>query len=123
MATRRENQPSREKEPANENESGWYDSQLERHRLVIVCVRGNVSVRETLRTILQDALPSDGPPPLLVLGPTAPEEISNGHSNRIGWVTFVDGSSLAHPSSKVEIISSLQPARSKPLHRKVHSGE
>jgi hypothetical protein len=105
MATRRANQPNREKEPLSENESGWHDSQLERHRLIIVCVRGNVSVRETLRTILQDALPSDGPAPLLVLGPTAPEEISNGHSNRIGWVTFVDGGSLAHPSPQVEIIS------------------
>jgi len=105
MATLRETHPLRQKEPNNENESGWHDSQLNRHRLVIVCVRGNVSVRETLRTILEDALPSDGPAPLLVLGPTAPDEIANGHSNRIGWVTFVDGSSLAHPSAKVEIIS------------------
>src|SRR2546428_2307796 len=105
LATNGETHPIREKEPTNENESGWHDSQLERHRLVIACVRGNVSVRETLRTILEDALPSDGPPPLLILGPTAPEEIANGHSSRIGWVTFVDGSSLAHPSAKVEIIS------------------
>jgi hypothetical protein len=105
MTTQRETRPLKKRDPLSENESGWHDSQLDRHRLVIACVRGNVSVRETLRTILQDALPSDGPPPLLVLGPTAPEEISNGHSNRIGWVTFVDGSSLAHPSSKVEIIS------------------
>src|SRR6059036_2828402 len=105
MATRRETRPQKEKELANENESGWHDSQLERHRLVIACVRGNVSVRETLRTILRDALPSDSPPPLLVLGPTAPEEICNGQSNRIGWVTFVGGSSMAHPSSHVEINS------------------
>jgi hypothetical protein len=105
MATQRETRPPKEKEPTNENESGWHDSQLERHRLVIACVRGNVSVRETLRTILRDALPPGGPPPLLILGPTAPEEISSGHSNRIGWVTFVDGSSMAHPSAHVEIIS------------------
>ncbi len=105
MATRRENHISREKEPTVENESGWHDSRLDRHRLVIACVRGNVSVRETIRTILQDALPSDAPAPLLVLGPTAPEEISNGNLNRIGWVTFVDGSSMAHPSGRVEIIS------------------
>src|SRR2546428_12626357 len=105
LATHRETRPLREKEPTNENESGWHDSQLERHRLVIACVRGNVSVRETLRTILQDARPSDGPPPLPGLGPTAPEEISNGHSNRIGWVTFVDGSSMAHPSPHVDNIS------------------
>src|SRR5256712_14131499 len=102
MATQRENQPPREKEPAIENESGWHDSQLERHRLVIVCVRGNVSVRETLRTILRDALPSDGPPPLLILGPTSPEEISNGHAHRIGRVTFVNGSSLTHPCQRVD---------------------
>src|SRR5437016_13112926 len=105
MATRRENHPQEEKAPSRENESGWHDSQLERHRLVIACVRGNVSVRETLRTILNDALPANSPPPLLVLGPTAPEEICNGQSNRIGWVTFVGGSSMAHPSSHVEIIS------------------
>jgi len=105
MATRRENRSSREKESIVENESGWHDSQLDRHRLVIACVRGNVSVRETIRTILEDALPSDAPAPLLLLGPTAPEEISNGDSNRIGWVTFVDGSSMAHPTGRVEIIS------------------
>src|SRR5438552_16874692 len=97
MVTRREIQPQVEKAPRTENESGWHDSQLERRRLVISCVRGHVSVRETLRTILQDALPSDTSPPLLVLGPTAPEEICNGQSNRIGWVTFVGGSSMAHP--------------------------
>jgi len=105
MATRRETHPQKEKQPTNENDSGWHDSQLDRHRLVIACVRGNVSVRETIRTILQDALPSDAPAPLLVLGPTAPEEISNDNSNRIGWVTFVGGSSMAHPSGRVEIIS------------------
>src|SRR5207237_10764736 len=98
MATRRDNHPQEEKAPRRENESGWHDSQLERHRLVIACVRGNVSVRETIRTILRDALPHDGPPPLLVLGPTAPEEISNGQSNRIGWVSFVGGSSNDPPS-------------------------
>src|SRR5438552_1636573 len=32
-------------------------------------------------------------------------EISNDNSNRIGWVTFVGGSSMAHPSGRVEIIS------------------
>src|SRR6266487_1107292 len=105
MAAQRETRPPREKGPTNENESGWHDSQLERHRLVIACVRGNVSVRETIRTILRDALPHDSPPPLLVLGPTAPEEISTGQSSRIGWVTFVGGSSMAHPSAHVEIIS------------------
>src|SRR5207245_11546490 len=83
MATRRENHPQEEKAPRTENGSGWHDSQLERHRLVIACVRGNVSVRETLRTILQDALPSDRPPPLLVLGPNASGIVFNGRLNRI----------------------------------------
>src|SRR5439155_563324 len=63
-------------------------------------------VRSLLLIMSQlDALPSDAPAPLLVLGPTAPEEISNDNSNRIGWVTFVGGSSMAHPSGRVEIIS------------------
>src|SRR5947209_20615213 len=105
MATQRETRPLKEKEPTNENESGWHDSQLDRHRLVIACVRGNVSDRETIRTILQDALPSDAPARLLVLGPTAPQEISNDNSNRIGWVTFVGGSSIGHPSGEGKIIA------------------
>src|SRR5437879_13221642 len=103
MATQRETRPLKEKKPTNENESGWHDSQLDRHRLVIACVRGNVSVRETLCTILQDALPSDALAPLLVLGPTAPEEISNANSNRIGWVTFVGRTSMAHRAIRGEI--------------------
>ncbi len=78
---------------------------LDRHRLVIVCVRGNVSVRETIRSILENAIGETDAPPLLVLGPTAPEDISNGQNHRIGWVTFVDGTSLAHPLPQVEIIS------------------
>ena len=75
------------------------------HRLIIVCVRGNVSVRETIRTIIQNALGPRDIPPLLILGPTAPEDIANRDGNRIGWVTFVDGTSLAHPLPQVEIIS------------------
>ena len=82
-----------------------FSEQLEGHRLVIVCVKGNVSVRETLRTILRTALGPEYPQPLLVLGPTAPEDISEGQAHRIGWVTFVDGTSLAHPLPQVEIIS------------------
>jgi hypothetical protein len=78
---------------------------LDRHRLVIVCVKGNVSVRETLRNILQNALGPQDTPPLLVLGPTAPEDICTDQAHRIGWVTFVDGTSLAHPLPQVEIIS------------------
>src|SRR5438132_14098947 len=112
MATRRENHPQEEKAPRRENESDWHDSQLERHRLVIACVRGNVSVRETLRTILQDALPSDSPPPLLVLGPSAPVEICNGQSNRIGRVTLFGSSSMAHPFSHVEINYPYKPSAS-----------
>lgn len=78
---------------------------LDRHRLVIVCVKGNVSVRETLRTLIRNALGPRDAPPLLVLGPTAPEEIASDEDHRIGWVTFVDGTSLAHPLPQVEIIS------------------
>src|SRR5207245_83866 len=43
MATRRETHPQKEKQPTNENDSGWHDSQLDRHRLVIACVRESES--------------------------------------------------------------------------------
>ena len=78
---------------------------LHKHRLVVVCVRGNVSVRETIRLILQDAIDASGLLPVLILGPTAPDDLTNGHPRRTGWVTFVDGGSLAYPSPDVEIIS------------------
>ena len=86
-------------------EAESFGEPLDRHRLVIVCVKGNVSVRETLRSILQNALGPQDTPPLLVLGPTAPEDLSTDQVHRIGWVTFVDGTSLAHPLPQVEIIS------------------
>lgn len=78
---------------------------LDKHRLVIVCVRGNVSVPETMRKILRSTVDTSGLVPVLVLGPTAPEDMSNGTPHRVGWVTFVDGTSIAHPSPDVEIIS------------------
>lgn len=80
-------------------------SSLYRPRLVIVCVRGNVSVPETMRTILRNTVHGSGLIPLLVLGPTAPQDMLNGTPCRVGWVTFVDGTSMAHPSPEVEIIS------------------
>src|SRR6059036_3137432 len=76
---------------------------LDKYRLVIGCVRGNVSVRETMRCLLKDAIEPTEMLPILVLGPTAPEDLETGQNNRIGWVTFVDGTS--HPSPGVEIIS------------------
>ena len=82
-----------------------FGDQFDGHQLIIVCVKGNVSVRETLRTILRNALSPEGPLPLLVLGPTAPGDLSDGMAHRIGWVTFVDGTSAAHPLPEVEIIS------------------
>ena len=78
---------------------------LDQYRLVVVCVRGNVSVRETMSLILKEAIGVEGPSPTLVLGPTAPEDISSDHQGKIGWITFVDGTSAAHPSADVEIIS------------------
>lgn len=78
---------------------------LDQYRLVVVCVRGNVSVKETMSLILKEAIGPDGPSPTLVLGPTAPEDISPAHQGRIGWITFIDGTSAAHPSTDVEIIS------------------
>src|SRR5438034_434393 len=105
MATPRKAQPERAPENHRALETESFYQPLDRHRLVIVCVKGNVSVRETLRTIIQNALGPRDTPPLLVLGPTAPEDIANGQAHRIGWVTFVDGTSLAHQLPDVEIIS------------------
>jgi len=58
-----------------------------------------------MRSILRDTIDAFGLLPVLVLGPTAPEEMSNGHPHKVGWITFADGNSLAHPSPDVEIIS------------------
>jgi len=105
MAASRRNQTLKEPKGVTEQGVQSFGESLDRHRLVIVCVKGNVSVPETLRTIIQNALGPRDTPPLLVLGPTAPEDIANSYGNRIGWVTFVDGTSLAHPLPEVEIIS------------------
>ncbi|OLD14015.1 MAG: hypothetical protein AUI93_00055 [Crenarchaeota archaeon 13_1_40CM_3_52_10] len=78
---------------------------LDQYRLVVVCVKGNVSVKETMSLILKEAIGPDGPCPTLVLGPTAPEELSTDWTGKVGWITFVDGTSIAHPSTDVEIIS------------------
>src|SRR6266540_371527 len=105
MAASRRNQTLKEPKGVTEQGVQSFGESLDRHRLVIVCVKGNVSVPETLRTIIQNALGPRDTPPLLVLGPTAPEDIANGQAHRIGWVTFVDGTSLAHQLPDVEIIS------------------
>jgi len=105
MAARRSTENPSHPDLLSSEDVESFGDQFEGHRLVVVCVRGNVSVRETLRTILRNANASEGPQPLLVLGPTAPEDISDGQAQRIGWVTFVDGTSLAHPLPQVEIIS------------------
>src|SRR5215469_9911248 len=78
---------------------------LHQYRLVVVCVRGNVSVKETMNLLLKEAIGSDGSNPTLVLGPTAPEELSSDRTGRVGWITFVDGTSMANPMDDVQIIS------------------
>jgi len=78
---------------------------LDQYRLVVVCVKGNVSVKETMSLILKEAIGPEGPAPTLVLGPTAPEDLSTEWTGKVGWITFVDGTSMSHPSSDVEIIS------------------
>ncbi|MBO0888612.1 hypothetical protein J2P12_05875, partial [Candidatus Bathyarchaeota archaeon] len=105
MATSRRTQPFNESHALGDQGSESLGEPFDGHRLIVVCVRGNVSVRETIRTIIQNALGPRDIPPLLILGPTAPEDIVHGGGNRIGWVTFVDGTSLAHPLPQVEIIS------------------
>ncbi len=75
---------------------------LDKYRLVIACVRGNVSVRETMRRLLTEAIEPTASAPILILGPTAPEDLQTGQNNPVGWVTFVNGTS--HPSPDVEII-------------------
>src|SRR5215831_9249757 len=69
---------------------------LDQYRLVVACVRGNVSVRETMSRLLHDVVPETEQPPVLVLGPTAPEDLTGISPNaRVGWVTFVDGNTQA----------------------------
>jgi hypothetical protein len=75
---------------------------LDQYRLVIACVRGNVSVRETISRLLNDVIGEVEQPPVLVLGPTAPEDLRSIPINaRVGWVTFVDGNvqSQAQPGT------------------------
>ena len=78
---------------------------LDKYRVVITCVRGNVSVKETMRLILKEALGVTEASPILVLGPTPPEDIAIHHPVSVGWVTFVDGLSATHHSSGYQIIS------------------
>jgi hypothetical protein len=78
---------------------------LDKYRLVVVCIRGNVSVKETMRLILRDVIEPSESLPTLVLGPTSPDELGLHQSGRVGWVTFADGNSLALLSEGVEIIS------------------
>jgi hypothetical protein len=80
-------------------------SKVEKHRLVIVCVRGNVSVRETMRSILRDSVDPAGLFPIYLLGPTAPEDLPSQEKDKVAWITFVDGTTCTHPSPGVEIIS------------------
>jgi hypothetical protein len=106
MATRREtHQENKGNRYPQKSEREVETNFLDKHRLVIVCVRGNVSVPETMRTILRNTVHTSGLVPVLVLGPTAPEDMLNGSPHKVGWVTFVDGTSMAHPSPDVEIIS------------------
>ena len=75
---------------------------LDQYRLVIACVRGNVSVRETMSRLLNDVIGQIDQPPVLILGPTAPEDLKSIPINaRVGWVTFVDGNvqSQSQPGS------------------------
>ncbi len=56
-----------------------------------------------MRQLLKEAIGPCNAFPILVLGPTAPEDLETGKPNRVGWVTFVDGT--PHPTPEVEIIS------------------
>ncbi len=85
------------------NKSPLIRGTLDKYHLVIACVKGNVSVRETMRTLITDALSLCESLPILVLGPTAPEDIQGEDGGKVGWVTFVDGTS--HSSPTVEVIS------------------
>ncbi len=74
---------------------------LDQYRLVVACVRGNVSVRETMSRLLNDVVPETEQPPVLVLGPTAPEDLPGISPNaRVGWVTFVDGNTQSQAQSE-----------------------
>lgn len=59
-----------------------------------------------MRQILAEAIGPTETAPVLVLGPTPPEDIVvTGPATRVGWVTFVDGTAAAHPLPEVQIIS------------------
>lgn len=75
---------------------------LDQYRLVVACVRGNVSVRETMSRLLNDVIGVIEQPPVLLLGPTAPEDLTSiPFNSKVGWVTFVDGNiqSQSQPGS------------------------
>jgi len=55
-----------------------------------------------MRRLLTEAIEPAASAPILILGPTAPEDLQTGQNNPVGWVTFVNGTS--HPSPDVEII-------------------
>ncbi len=78
---------------------------LDQYRVVIACVRGNVSVREIIRLILPEALGLSDATPILVLGPTSPEDVTIRQATQVGWVTFMDGGSATHSSPAVQIIA------------------
>lgn len=105
MATRTATLARNETEHNGHSKNPLTRGTLDQYRVIVVCVRGNVSVRETMRLILKEAIGPCNNLPILVLGPTAPEDITTHQSGRIGWVTFVDGTSAAHPSPDVQIIS------------------
>ncbi len=105
MAAKRAPRQSREQDLSENEAADPFTDRFDRHGLVVVCVKGNVSVPETIRTIIRSSIGSERSAPLLVLGPTAPEDVCQGPTRGIGWVTFVDGTSLANSLPDVEIIS------------------
>src|SRR5262245_43068192 len=84
------------------NENPFSRGTLDKYRLVVACVRGNVSVRETMKRLLAEAIEPAQNAPILILGPTAPEDLQTRSNTPVGWVTFVNGT--PHPSPEVEII-------------------
>src|SRR5215510_8583156 len=78
------------------NENPFSRGTLDKYRLVVACVR------ETMKRLLAEAIEPAENAPILILGPTAPEDLQTGANTPVGWVTFVNGTS--HPSPEVEII-------------------
>jgi len=69
---------------------------IDQYRVVAILLRGNIGAPNVTRDVLSHLEPACVP--VLLLGPTAPMQLSLPHGVRVGWVTGVSGpSKLDYP--------------------------